>query len=354
MQPSMTTSLMRAEALECPAVARRALEIAIPMAVREGSLLLQSSVQVVEVLGRGSSSHAGTVLRYALAEYSSMAISAALPSARQEAARTAPTAQTLLVAISQSGKSPDLVAYAQRQRSNRCRVVSLVNTPQSPLGAASDSEILLQAGPEKSVAATKSTLAAAMVGLGLVAGMLQAQGDTTLMDALQALPTQLEAAVQCDWSRFGASIAAARAVYVLGRGATLGVAKEIALKITETTGVPALAFSSAEFLHGPIGAVDARTPVIGLCSATRHFASVAKALDAAGARAAPVFLATGAQDAAAPMAQVVPLPVPSFSHAFTGALLMLPAAYLAIEAAALAMQRNPDAPSGLNKVTQTL
>ena len=339
-------SRMRAETLECADVARRFLrQVAQPLAA-EGARLVAGGTHHVEVLARGSSSHAGTLLRYALASHMPFIVSAALPSIASEATPSRPGQGSLLVAISQSGASPDLIAYASARQRAGARTLALVNAPGSPLGQACDVEVLLQAGPELSVAATKSTVAAGLAGLGLVAGYCRAMGDARLQSALESLPERIALALQQDWTALAALLPGARAVFIVGRGATLGIAKEIALKISETTGIPALAHSSAEFLHGPLGAVDGRTPVIGLCSDAQHHDSVAQTLARAAARGAATLGAFSGGGGR--------LPLPAPLERFSDALLMLPPAYLAIEAAALAMGRNPDAPDGLAKVTRTL
>ncbi len=342
----MTSSWMHREALECADVAARFLQQVAPACLREGAALAEGGWSHVDVLGRGSSSHAGTVLRYALASHTPFTVSAALPSTGREAVATDIARRVLLLAISQSGKSPDLVTYAQARRESGARVVALVNAPGSPLGQASDLEVGLAAGPENAVAATKSTVAACLAGLGLVAGYAQAGGDETLWSALQSLPQRMRAAQAQDWSRLGAVLPGARAVFLVGRGATLGIAKELALKISETTGIPALAYSSAEFLHGPLGATGPQTPIVGLCSDPEHHDSVAQALERAAARGAACVAAFSGGGGA--------LPLPLATERFTDAVLMLPPAYLAIATASLQMGRNPDAPDGLAKVTRTL
>ncbi|MEJ8823535.1 SIS domain-containing protein [Variovorax humicola] len=338
-------SWMRSETLECADVARRFLMRVAPAVAEEGGRLASGRITHVEILGRGSSSHAGTLLRYALASHTPLTVSAALPSTgRDGMPRLCHSA--LMVALSQSGGSPDLAAYASACRRGGASTLALVNAPHSPLGKACDLEVLLRAGVETSVAATKSTVAAALAGLGLVAGYCRAKGDPSLHDALASLPARMAAALEQKWEALSAVLPGARAVYVLGRGATLGIAKEIALKISETTGVPALAFSSAEFLHGPLGAVSAQTPVIGLCSAAEHRDSVNQALRRAGECGAPTLSAfTGGSG---------DLSLPPACERFTDAVLMLPPAYLAIEAVTRRMGRNPDAPASLSKVTQTL
>ncbi len=342
-------SLMRDEALSCGACAAAFLVQGLEPALAAGRALRQRSTLHVDVLGRGSSSHAGTVLRYAWAVQGGLSVSAVMPWTAANDAPLSPMPHTSLVAISQSGRSPDLVRYALAARQAGAYVVGLINTGGSPLGAAADQEVPLCAGPELAVAATKSVVMSVVAGLGMVAGF---SADAALLDGLRALPGRLDEAARCDWADLSALLPGARAVFVVGRGVDLGIAKEMALKIAETVGIPALAFSSAEFLHGPLGAVSAQTPVVGVVSDPRALESVLTALERARGQGAPTLLAHGFPSAAGTASPRLPLPAADGTPA--DCVLALLPAYLAIEAAAQAAGRNPDQPRGLSKVTETL
>ena len=338
-------TLMRQEAQECAAVSRRFLADVLPQLKLEAQQWLSDGYEFMEVLGRGSSSHAGTVLRYAMSEHSAMMISAAMPLAAQHQQGSSNRSKTVLVALSQSGKSPDLIEYASLRKAQGTRVLALVNTEGSALASVADRGIVLGAGTELAVAATKSTLAACLAGLGLVAYM-GGEKSHSLVEALTQLPQKLEQAThECNWDALSAALPGARAVYFVGRGATLGIAKELALKVSETTGIPAMAYSSAEFLHGPIGAVNEQTLVVALCTSPDLHDSIQLALNSARKRNAICLSAYSYAES--------DLPLPDSSESYTGALTILPPAYLAIEAATVRMGRSPDSPAGLNKVTCT-
>lgn len=340
-------SSMRDETLACGACAARFLERGLADAVAAGQALRERGVRHLEVLGRGSSGHAGTVLRYAFAE-SGLSVSAAMPSVAASRDSLPSMRAAALMAISQSGRSPDLVRYAQLARQAGAFVVGLINSVDSPLGAAVERVVPLDAGPEVAVAATKSVVMSVVAGLAMVAAY---RSDRVLHAALQDLPSRLDEAAACDWSALTGLLPQARAVFVVGRGADLGIAKEIALKITEAVGTPALAFSSAEFLHGPLGAVSAQTPVLGVISYSGAVDSVLTALERARNQGATTLLAHGCvANAAIPPAE---LRVPAATATLADCVLTLVPAYLAIEAAALRAGRNPDRPSGLSKVTET-
>ena len=342
-------TLMRDETLASAACTAAFLEHGLGAAMAAGQALRQRAPRQLEVLGRGSSSHAGTVLRYAFASQGGLGVSAVMPSVAANPSGLAHLQDAAVLAISQSGRSPDLVRYAVAARSAGALVVGLVNTSGSPLGAASDHQIALCAGPELAVAATKSVILSVIAGLAVVAGFRQ---DTALVKALGHLPDRLDGAAACDWSALSKLLPGCQALYVVGRGVDLGIAKELALKVAEAAGIPALAFSSAEFLHGPLGAVSARTPVVGIASDAQALASVQVALQRAQAQGATTLLAHGlAHLAGVSRAQ---LPLPDASGTVSDVVLTLVPAYLAIEAAALALGRNPDKPQGLAKVTETL
>ena len=342
-------TLMRDETLASAACAAAFLGHGLAAAVAAGQELKNRKPRQLEVLGRGSSSHAGTVLRYAVAAQGGLGVSAVMPSVAANQADLGHLKDAALIAISQSGRSPDLVRYANAAHAAGALVVGLINTGGSPLGAASHHEVALCAGPELAVAATKSVVMSVIAGLGLVAGF---RDDPLLLAALDKLPGRLDQAAACDWSALAALLPGSQAVFFVGRGADLGIAKELALKVAEAVGIPALAFSSAEFLHGPLGAVSARTPVVGVASDLQALDSVLLALQRARAHGATTLLAHGLPIASAAAAAQLPLPVCSGTVA--DVVLPLLPAYLAIEAAARAVGRNPDQPAGLAKVTETL
>jgi glucosamine--fructose-6-phosphate aminotransferase (isomerizing) len=205
--------------------------------------------------------------------------------------------------------------------------------------------IPLHAGPERSVAATKSYLCSLAALLQLAARW---SGDQALLDAKDALPDALRAAWQQDWSPLVSGLRLADNLFVLGRGLGLAAAQEAALKFKETCGLHAEAFSSAEVKHGPMAIVGPGFPVLAFAQDDDTGASTAAVAEEFRARGAPVWLARpGAQGSA-----VLPLP-PSLHPACTP-LLTVQAFYGAVNALAVARGHNPDVPPHLNKVTETV
>ncbi len=171
-----------------------------------------------------------------------------------------------MAALSQSGKSPDLIAsaaYLKQRKQRGASVAAFVNTADSPLAAASDAEVLLPAGLEQSVAATKSYVAMLMAGVQTVAALGARQGnDSGLREALQSLPAALAEVAGEEWSLALNVLQSVDKMIVIGRGPALPIAQEAALKLKETSGIQAEAFSSAEVRHGPMEIIEAGYPVL--------------------------------------------------------------------------------------------
>jgi glutamine---fructose-6-phosphate transaminase (isomerizing) len=245
--------------------------------------------------------------------------------------------------ISQSGKSPDLLLSAQAAKKAGARVIALVNDTASPLAAMAEFVIPLHAGPETSVAATKSYIAT-LAALSQLAAAWTSDG--ALADANAALPDQLSAAWATDWSQAGL-FQDAQSLFVLGRGLTLGIAQEAALKFKETSGVHAEAFSAAEVAHGPMALVKTGFPLLVFPPHDQAVVGMEAIIEK--------FVARGAQIAVAGrrFAGTTNLPLPSNLHAVTAPIVTVQAFYRLINALSVARGFDPDHPPSLNKVTET-
>lgn len=344
MTSNETRSLMHAEITETPEALRR-LRLRSGEAIAEaGRALRRLSPPVVVTVARGSSDHASTYFKYATEVTCGVPVASLGPSVVSIYGARLSLAGAAAVAISQSGKSPDIVAALAAARAGGALTVALVNTPGSPLGDAAEHVVPLAAGPERSVAATKSFIASVAAALGILAAWTN---DAGLSDALDRLPEHLEAALSCDWSPAVEAAAGARSLYTLGRGVGFAVASEAALKFKETSLLHAEAYSGAEILHGPVSLVDAGFPVFafvpadaarpGLIEMTRH-------LEAKGAR-----LFVAGEGAAGRR-----LPSVATGHPLTEPLAMLTSFYGFVEAVSRARGLDPDVPRGLSKVTETV
>jgi glutamine---fructose-6-phosphate transaminase (isomerizing) len=224
-------------------------------------------------------------------------------------------------------------------------VVALVNDAASPLAELAEVTAPLLAGPELSVAATKSYIAALSAIVQLAAYW---SGDAKLLAALEGLPGLLERAWALDWSAAIAPLHEAQSLYVLGRGLGFGIAEEAALKLKETCGLHAEAFSAAEVRHGPMALVGPGFPVLAFALGDEPRVGVVAATAAAAAQGAPVLKAGGAAQSG-----VISLPTEPACPVLEPIAYAL-SFYRLVNALALARGLDPDRPPHLSKITETL
>jgi len=297
----------------------------------------------VVTIARGSSDHAATFFKYLCEIESGIPVASLGPSLATLYQAPLRMEGLASLAISQSGASPDLIALQKAIRAAGGMTIAAVNAQGSPLSEASEVSFDLGAGPELSVAATKSFIASAALGAALVAHWAE---DIELLAALDGLPKVLANAIACDWNVAVESLANASSLYVVGRGPGLAMAGEAALKLKEMCGLHAEAYSAAELMHGPLALVGPDFPVLVLAGgiSDRTPAALAARLAADGV---PVFLAGGEAEGA------VSLPVAASDHPFTDHLARIASFYVFAEALARRRGFDPDRPPKLKKVTRT-
>jgi glucosamine--fructose-6-phosphate aminotransferase (isomerizing) len=295
-------------------------------------------------LARGSSDNAATFARYLIETRAGVLTSSASPSIASVYDAAPSMTGAVMLAISQSGRSPDLVAAARAAKEQGVFLVCLVNDERSPLFALADTALPLCAGPEKSVAATKSFIATLAAVLHIVAEWTQ---DPRTIQAVAALPDLLEQAWTQDWSAALPMLRDADHLYVVGRGHGFGVAQEMALKVKETCGFHAEAFSAAEIRHGPMALVGPDFPVLLTAQDDESQPSVSALAEEFAGRSAPLLVA-GLSDAPG-----VLLPTLS-ADALIQPVLLIQSFYRMVNALAVARGRDPDRPPTLAKVTETI
>lgn len=253
------------------------------------------------------------------------------------------------IAISQSGRSPDLVGMAETAKAGGSLVISLTNASDSPLAAVSENNIDILAGPELSVAATKTFVASIVAGLLLLAHWRQ---DRALLSALDDLPGACAKALSYNWTPFADEICGRPdergSLYVLGRGPALAIAQECALKFKETCQLHAEAYSAAEIMHGPVSLARAGFPILALAARDAAERSVVEIADQLARRGVDIFVTSDTKSAARN------LPFARGSHALTDPLVLVVSFYAFIEQLARRLGLNPDEPPHLRKVTETL
>ena len=336
------SSALRREALETPAALRRLLAADGPALAALVASLRAAPPPVVVTCARGSSAHATIYGRHLIETRLGIVAADATPSIGT-LYRAAPPrlAGALFVAVSQSGSSPDLIAKTGTARAAGARTLALVNDAASPLAAACEHVLPLHAGPETSVAATKSFLAALAAQARLVAAWA---GDAALAAALARLPDRLEAASRAPWDAGVEALANARAMLVIGRGLGFALAEEIALKLKETCGIHAEAFSAAEIMHGPLTLVGPDCPVLAVRLADEGAAGLDATVDELRARGGRVIMLGPGGD----------LPLGPSDHPASDAIALGLAFYLFVDRLAARRGRDPDRPPHLAKVTRTI
>jgi glucosamine--fructose-6-phosphate aminotransferase (isomerizing) len=254
----------------------------------------------------------------------------------------------LFLALSQSGRSPDLLASVAAAKAAGATVLALCNTPGAPLMAAADWAIELRAGVEASVAATKSYIATLAALARVVAAWTQ---DAALESDIGTLPGLLDQSWALDWSAALAPLESAANLYVVGRGLGLGAAQETALKCKETCGLHAEAFSSAELRHGPYTLLGPKFPALVFAQrdATRRGIE-ALSLELAR-RGVPVLIAGAEESVTA--AGAIMLPALDVA-AQVAPILLVQSAYRLIATLAVRRGFDPDHPAHLLKVTETV
>ena len=292
--------------------------------------------QMVMLVGRGSSDHAGVFAKYLIEIESGVPTFAAAPSIATVYNKPLNLSRCLVIVISQSGRSPDILAQTEQAKASGALCVALLNDEEAPLAELVDFVIPLSAGEEKSVAATKSYLATLSAILQLVAYW---QSNEKLIMALDTIPSELTNAALSPPQLTFEDLAEVKNLVVLGRGLGYAVSKEIALKLKEVCAIHAEAFSSAEFLHGPVTLVESRIKVLDVqvCDESNgpHTEQVSDIISRGG--------------------DLVHLhQVNKAMHPRIAPLAVLQRFYLDVEQVAKAKGFDPDRPGGLKKVTETL
>jgi glucosamine--fructose-6-phosphate aminotransferase (isomerizing) len=328
--PARVAALLAADGERYEALAARLRDASPPFAV---------------TVARGSSDHAASYAASLLAVVAGIVTASLPPSTITRYRARLHLSGALALAISQSGASPDLVMTVEAAAAAGALTLAIVNELTSPLARAAAFVLDQHAGPERSVAATKSCITSMVAAARLIALWRQ---DADLLAALERLPERLEAAAALDWSAALAVLAPAASLYVVGRGLGLGIAAESALKLKETSALHAEALSAAELRHGPRAVLEPGFPVLIYAledPASADAAALAETLVAAGqtcliasARAGPG----------------IRLPLPPPLHPMLDPITALQAFYPFAAALAEARGRDPDRPRNLDKVTRTL
>ncbi|WP_413663100.1 glucosamine-6-phosphate deaminase NagB-II [Microbulbifer sp. ANSA003] len=332
----MVTTVMEAEAREAPDRIAEQLHSNANIMSHLGERLRQKPPRFVMIVGRGSSDHAGVFAKYLIEIETGTPTFAAAPSVSSVYGRKLKLDEALVIVISQSGRSPDILTQARMAREQGAYTVALLNDEDAPIKDVVDLVIPLKAGPEKAVAATKSYLATLSAILQMVANWTQ---DPALCNALEKLPETLRSAVRAEIQLRPENLASVQNLVVLGRGPGYGITRELALKLKEVCNIHAESYSSAEFLHGPVTLVEGKLTVVNVPIEDESFPTHSQQIDEIRRRGAAL----------------INLHVPSKGvHPRVAPLALLQRFYIDVAHVAVSRGINPDEPAGLKKVTQTV
>ena len=300
--------------------------------------------QVVVTGARGSSAHAATYGKHLIERYIGIPVAEAAPNIASVYHRQLHLEDQLFLAISQSGRSDDLVELAASAKASGALAVAIVNATDSPLAAGCDIVLPMSAGPEHSVAATK-TFVATLTALQRLTALWTDDGN--LLRAIARLPDRLAAATALDWSDVVSALTRANSLVTIGRGPTLAIAREASLKLKETCNLHAEAFSGAEFLHGPVALVSSRYPILMFMPTDAAAEGMWKLADNLGHKGGALFTA-GHQGLG--KGQLAALPP---DHPETDAVCLIQSFYAMIPGLAERLGTDVDRPRHLHKVTRT-
>lgn len=343
-------SILQREILSQPEVLARIVGREGRRAEALARVIEKRDPRFVLVVARGSADNAGLYGKYLFGAHNRRVVALATPSLFTRYRRPPELKDALVLAISQSGESHDVVEVVEEGRRQGALTVALTNTPGSPLAKAADEVLLCHAGRERSVAATKTYSAQVLLLALLSTAMARSRRR---MEQLRAVPEQVAAALE---TAPLAARAAERLRYlercaVVGRGFCYGTAFELALKLEELTYVVAQPYSSADFRHGPIAVVEPGFCVVLLAPAGKVLADVRVLLDELRQRQAEVIVIS--EDAGVLRKATRGLPIPRGVPEWLSPLVcVVPGQLLAMHLCAV--KGYPlDRPRGLSKVTRT-
>jgi len=342
---------LRSEILEQPAVLARLLESQREVVEEVARAIRARGVRFVLLAARGTSDHAGLYAKYLWGAVNRLPVALAAPSLFGLYQRPPVLEEALVVGISQSGQSPDIVGVVAEGRRQGALTLVITNAPDSPLAQVGDMVVDIGAGEERAVAATK-TYTAQLMAVAMLSAALE--GSDARWEALERVPAMVEQALGLET---GVERATERYRYmercvVLGRGYNYATAFEWALKIKELTYVIAESYSSAEFLHGPIAILEPGFPVLAVAPTGGVYADMLSLLRELtdGRRAELVVVSNGEE--ALSLAQT-PLPLPGDLPEWISPLVGIVPAQLFCYYLTRTKGYDTERPRGLRKVTLT-
>ncbi len=338
------TTFMRKEALEAPRIVEEQFSENQQIFDEVAQYLNQKNPYSLISIARGSSDHAAQYLNYLTTTKMGKLTTSLSLSALTLYQAELDVSKSIGIAISQSGQSPDLIKPIEYLRSHNAPTFALVNDTESPLAKCSEWMIPLHAGPEKAVAATKSFIASLAASAGIIATW---KNDLELIRGLHHLPEDLLKAQKLDWSPAIKTLKEAKRIMIVGRGYGLSLALEAALKLKETCGIQAEAFSAAEIKHGPQALIEENYPLLIFANRGPGLVSMLDLAADMKERGANVILA------APSFVKEKQLEIQSTHAEELDIITAIQSFYLMTEELSRSLGLNPDNPKHLSKITKT-
>ncbi|MFK4223549.1 SIS domain-containing protein [Streptomyces sp. NPDC019890] len=340
--------IMAGEMAEQPTVLRRILEEGAPRIREVATAIAARRPRFVLLTARGTSDNAALYAKYLLEIQLGLPCGLTSMSTTTAYGARPDLTDVLVISVSQSGGSPDLVASTKAARDAGAITVAVTNNPDSPLAAVSEFHVDVLAGPEKALPATK-TYTASLLALYLLVEGLRG-GDGAAAKALPDLASQVLSR-QDEVRHLASRYRFAERMVITSRGYGYPTAKEAALKLMETSYIPALSYSGADLLHGPLAMVDNISPVIAVVTDGKGGEALQPVLDRLRGRGADLVVVGPRPQVEAASAGFV-LPTEGVPEELQPILEILPLQRLAYEVT-IARGQDPDAPRALAKVTET-
>ena len=344
---------MRREIAQIPGTVDRVLASSADEMRSVADAIRRARPRWIMIAGRGTSDHAAVYAQYLFETHLGLPTGLVKPSVTTVYGAQVAWGDGLVVAISQSGRSPDVVAVISAARDAGALTVAITNEPRSPLAAAAAWNLRCHAGRELAVPATKTYVAELAVVAALVAALRPTRelgdGLAAVPDAIRSALNRAHAWLEGPGDEAVADFAAADRALLVSRGFNLATALELALKLKETCGLFAEAYSTADFAHGPRVLARPGVPTLAIRPDGAMGAAVDATLTGVAARGGNATIIGGAEAATIPGALALPSELP---ESLTPLLFVVPGQML-VEATALRRGLSPDAPVGLGKVTLT-
>lgn len=309
--------------------------------------LKDKNIKRVTTIARGSSDCVANFAKYLFETQLGFSVSSLPPSITTVYGRNIGDEQTLAVAISQSGGSPDLRLALEGCKKAGCTTLAIVNKENSPLEKSADLVLAVRADEENAVAATKSVITSLVALVNIVAEYNQ---DQKLLNHLSNLPKVLEDSLKSDWQSAVDNLKSCRSMFVIGRGFGFPIVQEMALKLKETCGIHAEAFSGAEVLHGPFALMSKDFTTFTILQQDESAQGTCDIVNKMSNLGVNTIFASTSMCVNAKIC----LPVNITTHPILEPIVLLQEFYLMVNNLAVSLGLDPDSPVNLKKVTETV